>query len=73
MCFGACHWARISKIVYGSSIEDSREFGFNELVISNRRMKSMGQTDLELIGGFARDECLGLFEMWSRGRNKRPY
>jgi len=73
MCFGACHWARISTIVYGSSIEDSREFGFNELVISNRRMKSMGQTDLELIGGFARDECLGLFEMWSRGKSKRSY
>jgi tRNA(Arg) A34 adenosine deaminase TadA len=73
MCFGACHWARISRIVYGSSIEDSRKFGFNELVISNNKMKSMGQTSVELIGGFDRDECLPLFEMWNHRKIKGPY
>jgi len=73
MCFGACHWARVSKIVYGSSIEDSREFGFNELVVSNSSMKSIGQTNVEVIGGFARNECLRLFKLWDRRKTKRPY
>lgn len=73
MCFGACHWARISKIVYGSSIEDSKEFGFNELIVSNRIMKSMGQTSMEVIGGFARNECLRLFELWNRQKTNKPY
>ena len=24
MCFSACHWAKISKIVYGAQIEDAK-------------------------------------------------
>ncbi len=35
MCFSACHWARISKIVYGARIEDAKQAGFNEIKISN--------------------------------------
>ena len=73
MCFGACHWARILRIVYGSSIEDSKEFGFNELVVSNSSMKSIGQTSVEVIGGFARKECLRLFKLWDHRKTKRPY
>src|SRR6266516_4264518 len=33
MCFSACHWARISTIVYGARIEDARASGFHELPI----------------------------------------
>lgn len=73
MCFSAIHWARISRIVYGTNINDSKENGFNELVISNSKMKSVGQADLELIGSFAREECLDLFEIWSRQKDKKPY
>jgi tRNA(Arg) A34 adenosine deaminase TadA len=73
MCFSACHWARISGIVYGTSINDSRKNGFNELSISNSKMKSIGQTDLEVVGSFARDECLELFEIWSHQKDKKPY
>lgn len=73
MCFSACHWARISGIVYGTSIGDSKENGFNELVISNSRMKSIGQTNLEVIGSFLRDECLELFKIWSQQKDKKTY
>ncbi len=73
MCFSACHWARIFKIVYGTSIGDSKEYGFNELCISNSSMKSMGQIGLDVVGGFLRVECLRLFEAWSRRRDRKPY
>ncbi len=73
MCFGACHWARISRIVHGSSIEDSKQYGFNELVITNKEMKSLGKTGVELVGGFDRDECLQLFRTWNRRKTKRLY
>jgi len=73
MCFGACHWARISRIVYGTSIGDSKKFGFNELVISNTKMKSVGRTNVEINGGFLRGECLELFKMWSREKDNKPY
>lgn len=73
MCFGACHWARISKIIFGTTIEDSKEFGFNELRISNSKMKSAGYADLEITGSFLRDKCLELFKIWANEKDNRPY
>lgn len=73
MCFAACHWARISRIVYGTSIEDARKIGFNELTISNNKMKSLSQNNVEITGSFLRDECLELFEIWSHKKDKKIY
>ena len=73
MCFSACHWARISRIIFGTTIEDSRKFGFNELVISNSKMKSAGQINLEITGSFLRDECLELFKIWAHEKDNKPY
>ncbi|MHC4755582.1 MAG: nucleoside deaminase, partial [Planctomycetota bacterium] len=41
MCFTACHWAKISTIVYGASIPDAKNAGFSELAISNEKMKQL--------------------------------
>jgi tRNA(Arg) A34 adenosine deaminase TadA len=73
MCFGACHWARISRIVYGARIEDAKKFGFNELVSPKYRVESLRKHNMEVIGDFLRDECLKLFEMWSNRKDKKPY
>ena len=73
MCFSACHWARISKIIYGAGIKDAGKYGFNELRISNNRLKSMAKLRLEIIGGVMRKENLGLFEFWSRQKHVRVY
>ena len=73
MCFSACHWGRISHIIYGTSIEDSRNVGFSELCISNSKMKSMGQAKMEITGNFLREECLELFKIWAREKCNKPY
>lgn len=73
MCFSACHWAKISKIIYGVRIEDAKENGFNELTISNRLMKEIGHSPIEVIGGFLVEENLELFKMWSKLHNKKVY
>jgi len=73
MCFSACHWARITKIVYGTEIKDAGKYGFNELRISNNRLKSMANLRLEIIGGVMRQENLELFEFWSRQKQSRVY
>ena len=39
MCFAACHWAKISEIVYGTGIQDAQRIGFNELTVSNEILK----------------------------------
>jgi tRNA(Arg) A34 adenosine deaminase TadA len=53
-CFDAVHWARIQAIVYGTNIADARRTDFHELEISNRRLKALGRSPIEIIGDFLR-------------------
>jgi tRNA(Arg) A34 adenosine deaminase TadA len=73
MCFSACHWARISKIVFGARIRDARAAGFHELSISNRRMKSLGASSVKLVEDVLRHEALNLFRIWAGQSRSRPY
>lgn len=73
MCFSACHWAKISKIVYGARIEDAKKLGFSELTISNREMKQFGSSPIEIVGDLLRKENLELFEFWHKREDKRIY
>jgi guanine deaminase len=73
MCFSAVHWARIGKIVHGTNIADARRTGFHELEISNRRLKTLGGSPIEVVGGFLRTECLELFEDWNALPGRRLY
>jgi tRNA(Arg) A34 adenosine deaminase TadA len=74
MCFTAIHWARIERIVYAASIADAKDSGFNELTISNDRMRDMGGATLQIVSGaqVLRDEALRLYDYW-RSRGIKPY
>ncbi len=73
MCFSALHWARVDKIVYGTSIADAQNAGFNELTISNKQMAEIGGSDIEIIPNCLRDDCLELFNKWSKKEDKQSY
>lgn len=73
MCFSAIHWARIPKIVYGASIKDAQKAGFNELSVSNQRLKTLGGLKTHLISGVLRSECQFLFQSWQNSPKKRAY
>lgn len=73
MCFSACHWARVARVVYGASIEDARRAGFNELAISNEQMKRLGGSEVIIRGGVLRDETTALFDEWLKQPNARSY
>lgn len=66
MCFGAIHWAKISRIVYGASIGDGVRAGFSELTVSNMEMKRLGGSPVEVTGGCLKEGCVSLFQEWSR-------
>jgi guanine deaminase len=72
MCFSAIHWARIDRIVYGTSIEDVKRLGFNELSISNERMNEIGKSKIEIVSGYLTEECLELLAEWAQ-RGGRSY
>ena len=73
MCFSACHWAKISKIVYGARIVDAKKLGFNELTASNKEMKQFGNSSIEIVEGYLRDEAVELFKLWQGQEKTRLY
>ena len=73
MCFSAIHWARMPLIAYGTNIADVKRLGFNELTISNRRMKSLGGSSVEIVSGCLRNECLLLLAEWEGSKNRTVY
>jgi len=73
MCFSACHWAKVGRIVYGTRIEDARAIGFSELSISNREMKKRGKSPVKITKDFLRREALALFKEWSSRPGRRAY
>lgn len=73
MCFSACHWAGVSRVVYGAEIKDAEEHGFNELFIPSDVMNRYDDKMVEIKGGVMRDECIGLFRKWASRKGSRPY
>jgi guanine deaminase len=73
MCFSACHWAKIKRIIFGSRIEDAKELGFSELTIPDKTMKQLGVSPVKVTGDFLREENIGLFKLWSKQKRRLIY
>ncbi len=73
MCFAAIHWARLDHLYYGARIEDALRAGFNELHLSNDRMKELGRSPVQLHPDLLRDACATLFDEWLARPSSRAY
>lgn len=73
MCFSAIHWARIDAVVYGTTIDDVKKMGFNELRITATQLKKIGKSRVGVYGNFLRDECKLLLGDWADTSYKRLY
>jgi guanine deaminase len=73
MCFSACHWANLDRIVYGATIADAAACGFRELPISNAEMKRLGGSRIGITPQFLRDQASELFREWMRQPGRRTY
>ena len=73
MCFSACHWARIDKIIYGATICDAKKYGFNELDIFNRNMKRLGKSQIKIVPNILKDENIKLFDFWKLKNGQNVY
>ena len=65
MCFTAAHLAQVTTIVYGVRLADAQQYGFGRSPVPNATMKTLGQSPIEIIGDFLRDESIALLRMWS--------
>jgi tRNA(Arg) A34 adenosine deaminase TadA len=73
MCFSACQWARLDRIIYGARIADAKAAGFNELPISNEQLKHHGHSGVQLTADLLREQCRQLFEQWQASAGHRGY
>jgi tRNA(Arg) A34 adenosine deaminase TadA len=70
MCMGAMVWARVRHVVFGATIEDHKRYRdrygnerwrWRVLDIPARAIAELADPPIELVAGFMREECLGLF------------
>jgi len=73
MCFAACHWARLDRIVYGADIGDALGAGFNELTISNFQMRELGGSQVVVDGGCLSAENEAAFRAYIERPNRVTY
>lgn len=73
MCFSACHWARLDRIVFGASIEDAARAGFRELPVANAWLKEASGSPVLLEGAILAGECAGLFGEWKASSSPKAY
>jgi guanine deaminase len=73
MCLAAIHWAKVDRVVFGASIADAAEAGFNELGVAAGTLAELGKSPLVVQGGLLVDECVALFQEWKRAGLGRSY
>ena len=65
MCFSAIHWAKVSRIVFGTRIRDAKRIGFSEIPLTNRKLKTVSKNkELKIKGDVMRKENLELLKEW---------
>jgi guanine deaminase len=73
MCLSAIHWAKITRVVFGASIEDAAAAGFSELRVAASELARLGGSPLEVEGGLLADECRALFDEFRRASPGKAY
>jgi len=73
MCSAAIHWARLDEVLFGATIADARDAGFNELAVPCATLLGSGRSPVKVRAGVLRDECRALFDAWRRGPRPEPY
>ncbi|MCO7127531.1 nucleoside deaminase [Sporolactobacillus shoreicorticis] len=66
MCFGAITWARMSKVVYGTSIKDLIKAGFSEININTNELLDKVNYKITVVPNVMRSECLQLLRTWCK-------
>ncbi len=73
MCFAAIHWARLDRLVYGTTIADAAWLGFNEMPIANLKLQALSGSPVAVYAGFLLEECRQLLDDWARLPGRQVY
>ena len=73
MCLSAIHWAKFDRVVYGATIADAADAGFDELFVPATEMVRMGRSPLRVENGVLQQECSTLFSLWKQTGLSQTY
>ena len=72
MCLGAIWWARISRVVFGSSRQDAADIGFDDEILYQEVSSPLQYRKLPLYKMMEK-EALEAFRLWSIHPSNVPY
>ena len=72
MCLGAIMWARISKVYYGCSTKDAAAIGFDDRAFYEA-IANPADNKIVVLEHYNSQECLTLFEKWSKLEDRQTY
>jgi guanine deaminase len=72
MCFAAIFWARIKRLVYGTTREDVAEIGFDDSLIYQVIRGEAEAEEMEMVS-LDREGCRVVLEEWERRPGRRVY
>lgn len=72
MCFAAIFWARIKRLVFGTTREDVAEIGFDDSLIYDVIRGEAELEQMELVN-LDREGCREVLEEWRRKPGRRVY
>ena len=72
MCLSANYWARIDKVYYANTRNDTKKINFDDSLIYSERIKKIDQRKIPMIQ-VMREEGLKAFELWNKKTDKVKY
>ena len=73
MCFGTIYWARLDRMYYGCTRHEAAKIGFDDQLIYDELAKEESKRRLKTIPDFMHDECLELFKIWEKKKDRVEY
>jgi len=74
MCMSAIYWARIDRVYFGASLEDTSAIGFDDAFQYEDFARPWHQrANVAVVPNFERERCLAAYRVWESKRDRHPY
>ena len=73
MCMSAIYWARIDRLYFGATLEDTRKIGFDDAFQYEDFARPWDRRRITIVDNFERDTCLTAYRAWENKSDRHPY
>jgi tRNA(Arg) A34 adenosine deaminase TadA len=70
----AIYWARIDKVYFGGSLEDTSKIGFDDAFqYEDFKLPWEQRKNIEIVPNYERETCLASYRAWENKKDRHPY